>query len=261
MHVTKLEGVERRRILQIAAQEKTTAIMSYLSKDKWHVAKVLITCLDAEILSAEIIPQKQPYPINIQEHQSVGISFKHGFGKFIFVANILGLEPSAGSPNGGKILLEEPEKIELIQKRSYFRVHVPSSLDVSVKIRVRQNGNPSDPNTSFNTPNACQAKLIDISAGGLQVAVDPDAVKKSNFKKGQFMSIKFTPLPYQNPLVLDTQLRNIFPTADKTHTCLGMQTVGLETNPQGREILEKLVQIARQYHQMNQSGKRTMEKE
>ncbi|MBC8373914.1 MAG: hypothetical protein H8E53_10000, partial [Planctomycetes bacterium] len=38
-------GVDSEKVLQIAIDEKVPAIMSYLSKDKWHVAKVLLTDL------------------------------------------------------------------------------------------------------------------------------------------------------------------------------------------------------------------------
>ncbi|MCJ7778128.1 MAG: hypothetical protein MUP16_07440, partial [Sedimentisphaerales bacterium] len=48
-----LRGVDPREILQTAVDKKVPAIMSYLSKGKWHVAKVLLTGLGADRFSIE----------------------------------------------------------------------------------------------------------------------------------------------------------------------------------------------------------------
>ncbi|MHC4158540.1 MAG: hypothetical protein ACYSSO_05615, partial [Planctomycetota bacterium] len=69
-----LQGTEPREILQIVIEKKTPAIMSYLSKRKWHVAKVLLTNLGANRLNIPVLPTKNPHPLNIQINQPVGIS-------------------------------------------------------------------------------------------------------------------------------------------------------------------------------------------
>ena len=99
-----------------------------------------------------------------------------------------------------------------------------------------------------------QGKLIDISAGGAQVAIDSE--HKSNFKKWQFIELRFTPLPYENPLTLQAQIRNIMPTADEKNICLGLQIVGLERNMESEQVLSRLVGIVEQYYQINQAGAR-----
>ena len=82
--VMMLRSAEPRKILEAVIEKRTPAIMSYLSRGKWHVAKLILTGLGANRLNTEISPRKEPQPINVQVGQSVGISIKYGYGKFIF---------------------------------------------------------------------------------------------------------------------------------------------------------------------------------
>jgi len=255
-------GVDREKILKIAIDMKVPAIMSYLSRDKWHVAKVLLTNLDGDRLSVESTISRRQRPINIRADQPVGISFKHGYGKFVFDTTVKSLEPSTDPETrrerGGTIVLAFPDKIEVIQRRSYFRVNVPESLKVKVLLWHRSGKHgAAEPkhDTSSEMRDCCQGRLMDISAGGVQVIVPrQNDAGKADFKKGQFISMRFTPLPYETPLVLSAQIRNILPTADDQNASLGLQIIGLEASSEGREVLTRLTGIVERYYQINQSG-------
>jgi len=278
-------GVESQKILQIAIEKRIPAIMSYLSKQKWHVAKVVLADLAGDRLSVESLTAATPdmsrrngqRPINIQVGQPVGISFKYEYGKFVFDTAVVGLEPARNAggnrAGGGTIVLAVPDKIEVVQRRSYFRVSVPESLKVQVLLWHRPAGLPGPaPAGSGGTGGldqvagaGCVGRLVDISAGGAQVIVpnenagtngheaDPSAALGTSFKKGQFVGVRFTPLPYETPLVLSAQIRNVLPTADGGNASLGLQIVGLEASAEGREVLTRLINIVEQYYQINQS--------
>jgi len=256
-------GVDARRALQVAIDEKIPAIMSYLSKNKWHVAKVVMTCLAEDHLKVESTNSAdKKRPINIRVDQPVGISFKYGYGKFVFDTVVQGLEPSsdpdAHRQCGGTVVLSIPDKIEVIQRRSYFRVNVPKCLKVQVLLWHRT-GSLKDQHNLHDAANemkdCCHGKLIDISAGGAQVAVpQPDGSSGIDFKKGQFVGVRFTPMPYETPVLLSAQIRNILPTADGRNAALGLQIVGLEASNEGREILARLTGIVEKYYQMNQKS-------
>jgi hypothetical protein len=255
-------GVDREKILQIAIDSKVPAIMSYLSRDKWHVAKVLLTKLDGETLRVESTISRKQRPINIRVDQPVGISFKHGYGKFLFDTTVKSLEPStdpeANRQSGGTIVLALPDKIEVIQRRSYFRVDVPESLNVKVLIWHRTGRrSQTDPkhDTASEMNDCCQGRLIDISAGGAQIIIpNQKDAGKASFKKGQFISMRFTPLPYETPLILSAQIRNVLPTADEQNVSLGLQIVGLEASSEGREVLTRLIGVVEKYFQLNRSS-------
>jgi hypothetical protein len=286
--LTILHGAEPRDVLKTVIEKKIPAIMSYLSRSKWHVTKVLLTNLGANRLNVQLSPSMpspatkethKPLPINIQVNQPVGISLKYGYGKFIFETTVVALEPSSDSTSSGTIVLLVPDRIEMVQRRSYFRVNVPGSLKVNVMLwhrrctdEIPQSLTPSGvdagqqttspgkgqskskaqiPNVR-RTPPECywQGRLADISAGGLQVVIDNG--QEPDFKKGQFLGLRFTPMPYEMPLMFNAQIRNILPTVDQKSICLGLQIVGLEASPEGRHVLQRLCNVVEHYYQMNQ---------
>lgn len=257
------DGVDSLKVLQAAIDEKVPAIMSYLSRNKWHVAKVVLTDLAEDQLKVESTSSSEDRkrPINIRVDQPVGISFKYGYGKFVFDTVVRGLEPSSGPDahrqRGGTVVLSIPDKIEVIQRRNYFRVNVPKSFNVKVLLWHRT-GSLKEQHSLHNAcdemKNCCHGRLVDISAGGAAVAVpQADGAPEMDFKKGQFVGMRFTPLPYETPVLLSAQIRNILPTADGKSASLGLQIVGLEASSEGREVLSRLIGIVEKYYQMNQS--------
>jgi hypothetical protein len=266
-------GVESQKILQIAIEKRVPAIMSYLSRQKWHVAKVVLADLVGDRLSVESMApgtgefsqRNRQRPINIQVDQPVGISFKYEYGKFVFDTTVVGLEPARNTgghrEGGGTIVLAVPDKIEVVQRRSYFRVGVPESLKVQVLLWHRSGPAKGSGRTTGQDQfvgSGCVGRLVDISAGGAQVIVPHDNSatpgQGADFKKGQFVGMRFTPLPYETPLVLSAQIRNVLPTVDGGNASLGLQIVGLEASPEGREVLTRLIGVVEQYYQINQSG-------
>jgi len=102
---------------------------------------------------------------------------------------------------------------------------------------------------------------MDISAGGMMLALSkntgPDENRSqawSSFKKGQFIGLRFTPLPYETPIMLNAQIRNVLPTADDQAVCLGLQMVGLEASNEGRQTIARIASIVEHYHQINEQG-------
>jgi hypothetical protein len=271
--VAMLSKAGPREILQTLIEKKTLAVLSFLSKGKWHVAKAFLTSLGDDKLDAQLLPRKtssilrdsnqmpasKPQPINIQVNQPVGISLKYGYGKFIFETTVVAIQSSNEPTTCGTISFMVPERIEMIQRRSYFRVEVPSSLKVNVMLwhchaedvsKTQQA--KSQPTDARHIPKEhyWSGKLTDISAGGVRIIID--AAKKPDFRKGQFVGLRFTPMPYETPLMFDAQIRNVMPTACENGICLGMRIVGLEASPEGRQVLQRLCSVAEHYHQINQ---------
>jgi hypothetical protein len=283
--VMMLRGAEPREILEKIIEKKTPAIMSYLAGGKWHVAKVQLTGLGAERLDVQVLPEKRPQPVDIRVDQPVGISLKYGYGKFIFDTSVTALKPSLGSAGGGTVVLAVPCRIEVVERRSYFRVNVPRTLRVNVMLWRRRGLHfavVSKTSAGCHTAENCRAgesqgsgsddrrvmpvdywegRLVDISAGGAQIAVDAAQstgrlTAGSDIRKGQFIGLRFTPMPYERPLMFNAQIRNVLPTADGKNICLGLQIVGLEASPEGRAVLQRLCNVVERYYQINQSSAR-----
>ncbi len=279
--VTMLCGNEVEETLRTAAEKNFPAILSYLTNDKWFVAKVQVVGLAGDKLAVQRSETgEKPRPINIQVNQPVGVSFKYQEGKLVFDTTVFSLEPTSDQNcrlGSGNIILARPDHCNLFQRRSYFRVNVPESLNVKVTLWHRQGSGAGDRGsddiqaTSNEQRNYFQGKLVDISAGGAQIMVpyqdadDPEnRIQKTEnriqnsdshlFKKGQFIGMRFTPMPYEVPLVLSAQIRHILPSEDKTRIYLGVQIVGLEASFEGHQILIRLAEVVQRYHQLNLSG-------
>lgn len=257
--VMTLHGPEADNIIQTAVDQKVIAIMSYLSRNKWYVAKVYLTALEPGRICVESALSQEKHPINIKLDQPVGVSFKYEYGKFVFDTTVLALEPSPDSRSSGRIALSKPGRVEVIQRRSYFRVNVPSSLKVNVVLWHRKGQNRSG--SRSDSTKCFDARLVDISAGGAQLLLDGDPDNANEFKQGQFISMRFTPLPYETPLMLSAQVRNVLPRAGGGSVYLGLQLVGLEASPEGQETLSRLVAIIERYRTMGQSDMPTEEAE
>ncbi len=262
--IVMLRGAESQTVLGTVAQSQSPAIMSYLSKDKWHVAKVVMKQLVGNRLYIEGFRTiGKPHPINIRIDQPVGMNFKHAYGKFVFDTVVVNLEPSSDPESGGTIVLAAPERIGVVQRRSYFRVNVPPSLKVNVVLWHRTGKRAAAEKTHIYY----EGRLMDISAGGAQVIVplrrgasgispSPEGngvpAGETDFRKGQFMGVRFTPMPYETPLMFNAQIRNVLPTADHAGLCIGLQIVGLEASEEGREVLGRLAKVVEHYHRVNQ---------
>ncbi|MEN6425816.1 MAG: PilZ domain-containing protein [Phycisphaerales bacterium] len=265
--IVMLQGSESHSVLDAVVQSQSPAIMSYLSKDKWHVAKVVMKQLasgttpdSAGRLYVEGYHSAgKPHPINIRIDQPVGMNFKHAYGKFVFDTTVVALEPSSDPEAGGTIVLAAPERIGVIQRRSYFRVNVPPTLKVNVVIWHRTGKRTGNEKTHTYY----EGRLMDISAGGAQAIIPlkrsgeegpASAASEADFRKGQFMGVRFTPMPYEQPLMFNAQIRNVLPTADHSGLCIGLQIVGLEASEEGREMLSRLAGVVDHYHKINQAN-------
>jgi hypothetical protein len=263
--LTMLNGTEPREILQAVIKKKIPAILSFLSWGKWQIAKVFLTSLGANRLDIQLSPRKEnpayssdtyqkSYSIDIQVNQPVGISIKYGYGKLIFETTVVGIESSSDPEKRRTISLLVPDRIEVVQRRSYFRVNVPASMKVIVMLWHRRCKNEAPQSSDAAPESYWQGRLADISAGGVQLVVDKE--QKPDFKKGQFMGLRFTPMPYETPLMFNAQIRNILPTADGKSICLGLRIIGLEASTEGRQVLQRLCNVVEKYYQMNQSSEK-----
>ncbi len=253
-------------ILRTTIEKKVPAIMSYLSNGKGRIAKVLLTNLGVNSLNVKgTRSKKQPHPISLKVSQTVGISFKHSFGKCVFDTTVVGFEPSSEPTHGGTIILAVPDWIKAVHRRSKFRVDVPKSFKVNVVLwhrggRFRKKSviwaPVREPRDYF------QGRLVNISADGAQIVVPyyegviqgHFGIQKPVFKKGQFIGLRFTPMPYQTSLMFNARIRKILQTSDNKSISIDMQIIGLDSTPQGRQVLSRLVETVKQYYQINQSN-------
>jgi hypothetical protein len=249
--VILLHETRSRQVLQTVIDKNIPATLSYLSQGKWYVARVLLSNLSGNSFGIRITPKKSSQSSHLQIGQTVGISFKHGYGrqydKYVFDTTVISLAP-ATMIRPVDFILTAPQEIEVVLRRGYLRVQVPNLLKVNVRFWHRY-CTSKDGRVTIAIGPTWDSRLVDISAGGLQIAVP--AFPTPDFKKGDTIGLQFTPMPYETPVKLNAEVRNVMPAADGKDICIGLQMLGLEASPEGRLVLSRIVGIVKQYGQMN----------
>ena len=246
--VVMLRGAEPRKVLLAAVEKKELATMSCLMGGKWHTLKVSLASLQADRLGIKVSPGEGPCPADIRIEQPVGLSFNHQGGKFIVETKVAALAPSAEPQGAADISLVVPDRIEVVQRRSYIRISVPKNLKVNVTLWHRFSA--TEENLSQDEV-YYKGRLVDISAGGTRVSVD--ASQRPCFEEGQVIGLRFTPMPYEMPLMFNAQIKNIVPATDGSGIYIGLQIIGLESGSEGRQALSRLVGVVDRYKQINQT--------
>lgn len=254
--IKMLREAEPQRVLQEVYEHRVPVVVSYLSGGRWRVARALLIEVSDNSFSIKFSPQKRAEPVDVKAGASVGISFKYGCSddndRFIFDTKVIGIEQPADSSCIGTITLSVPEQIEFVQRRSFVRVRVPESMSVDVNIWRRDRVAVADGTGAASVCQGWEGKLVDISASGLQVAVDFS--QGPDLEAGQFVGLRFAPLKDETKLTFNAYVRSITPAASGKSLCIGLEMVGLEASPEGRLILQRLCNVVGQYDRMNKAA-------
>jgi c-di-GMP-binding flagellar brake protein YcgR len=233
-------------VLQQAVKERGDAVMSYLSGGKWHMVKVSFNAIKNNSLSVVLSTEQQTSSSKLRVDQPVGISVEQDFNTYIFESVIAGFGSDNDKEDHSVILFNLPERLERMQRRAYQRVPIPKNLNVKTLFWHRGYIDDQD---KIPSENYWQGRLIDLSAGGLQLGID--RVCEQHFSVGQLIGLKFTPMSYQKPIILEAQIRHIAETADSKRLCIGVEFLGLEASKEGREKLRRIVSVTNIYKMRN----------
>lgn len=176
-----------------------------------------------------------------------------GFESFFKVAAMseVVLEPSVEQLSEGTLELHSSDKSEPFERRKCVRLHLPPSLEINVLL---WHGGRKNDSHKMLPGHHWKGRLVDISEGGAQVAIDAADVEETTLCKGRLLGMEFRSNPTEPLLVFDAQIREILPTADGMNTCLGLQFEGLEANPDGREGLKKLCSSEAIYYEAKETA-------
>lgn len=161
----------------------------------------------------------------------------YGFDKILKIVEVseIVLTPSPEQKGSGTLEIRCLSEAKPLDRRKYVRLRIPSSLKINVLL---WHGGRNDDFNKLIPGHFWHGRLVDISEGGIQVAIN--AAEKTSLDKGQMIGLEFKPDPAEKPLEFDAQIREILPTADGENICLGLQFIGLQDNPEGLKGLQKL---------------------
>jgi anti-anti-sigma regulatory factor len=165
-----------------------------------------------------------------------GIFHVYGFDRIFQIADSseVVLKPSHEHANGGLLELQNLDHSQWPQRRNYFRLSIPSSLQVDVLL---WHGGWHNENPKCQIGHYWYGRLVDISESGAQIAIDD--TEKTVLRKDELIGIEFRPKSDEAVLTFNARIKEILPTADSKNICLGIEFVGLEANPAGRFRLQE----------------------
>ena len=243
-----LKDEELRDIFAQAIAEASDGTMSHLAKGKWRSRAVLHATVVGDAVHVQIVAEDAPRPAGIQINQPVGIAIQQEFNKVIYETIVVGFESSVNETGIGRIVLELPDQVERMQRRAYTRVQVPSDLNVNILFWHR---GYTDDTAEVPDENYWQGRLVNLSAGGFQIAVSLD--QSPSFRVGQLVGVQFTPMSYEKPIMAEAQIKHIAESVDDGTLFIGAEFIGLEASSQGRKQLRRISDIVGEYQERNRT--------
>lgn len=234
---------ESRRVLLQILESNGNGDITFLSGGRWFKSPVQFVSVSADVIHIKPISDKSDRPMPLQVNQPVGLTFQLDYYKYLFETEVVGFETS-----GGRIaILDFPDKVEQMQRRAYSRVPVPKNIVVKVLFWHR---GYTDDTREVPIDSYWQGKLIDLSAGGARITIELQ--QKPNFRIRQVVGMQFTPMCYQQPILVEAQVIHLDESVDMNLLTLGVEFLGLETSAEGRQTLHRIKDIIEIYEHENE---------
>jgi anti-anti-sigma regulatory factor len=175
-----------------------------------------------------------------------GILHTYAFDRIFEVVSDsqVALKPPTQVSSFGTLVFGSPDGAEPYKRRNFVRLNICKIMKLSVLLWHRRE---KEDNIDVPWDNCWQGRIVDISEGGAQIAID--AIRSSDFKENDFIRLQFAPIPYETALMFDAQIRQVSPAAENDNVCIGVQFIGLEANSEGRQSLRWLCNSEERYYQ------------
>jgi anti-anti-sigma regulatory factor len=170
----------------------------------------------------------------------------YGFDRIFHTADIseIVLTPLVDQAGGGTLEICSLNNANPLERRKYFRLKIPWWLQMDVLI---WHGGRYDDYNKLLPGHFWHGRIVDISKGGIQLAIE--ATEETMLGDDQLIGIEFRPNHAEPLLAFDARIKEIQPTADGRNICLGLEFIGLEANPEGRQALQKLYNPGGTYYE------------
>ena len=213
-------------------------------KDTWiNLHSRLIGRQDRELLIEPPTAQEGESPREFRPSDRIGVSFKLKHHKHIFNTVVLGAHKGwrEGGASGDALAISSPTRMQRMQRRAFQRVDVPPGKIVRGSFWL--GGRKAEPK---GTDPACPiwtGIITNISAGGLQMSVDPRITHV--LEVGDVVGLRIVFGPGETAVYADAQYRHYDDFGD--HADIGLQLVGLAETPDGLQALRVIIDRVQQY--------------
>jgi c-di-GMP-binding flagellar brake protein YcgR len=191
------------------------------------------------------IAGSQGPPAEIAGGEEVGVAFRRGHKKCVFVSRVVmrRAETDGDGNTVDTLLLRLPQAMQEHQRRAYQRVTVPADQFIAVKLW--EGGVPGSDETCWPL---CAGRLANVSAGGILLEVRAD--QDPRLSVGDTVGVEITTADARAPLLAEAQYR---------HCCLrgaervglGLQFLGLEHDVPGQASIGELAAFVKSLQRPN----------
>ncbi len=244
-----IEADEMARCLQAAVDDRVPVNVHCRSVGGGTVHRTRVLAADVQLGQLLI---EYPTPMaqgqahaEIVPGQCLGLSFHRGSRKCVFDAETIG-RCSFRTRSGRDlpaIALRWPDSAHQFQRRLYVRTPVPRSLALPVDLYREEEPLPGPSGTM-----PCRGLMLDLSAGGLSVAV-PTNRNVGRWRMGETVTCAFRLQPDRPARQLAGRVAHC-QRLDDGHTRLGLQFVGLESTPDGPTVIEHIRRLTCRFRRM-----------
>lgn len=250
-HVESVETTRRNSALEWAVAKQAPLSICLLPDGQWHGLKSTILRFDGgEKLLQIVYPiyAEKGAPPEIVTGQELGISFRRGHKKCLFVAPVVVRRQDSGTDGQAvdTLVLRAPNQIREMQRRLYQRVIVPPERLVPVKLW--QGGVPK---AQRQTWPICAGRVSNVSVGGVFVEVRAD--QNPRLAVGEAVGVEITAKPNEHPILVDSQYRHCMLISSE-RLGLGLQFVGLEQDCPGRATLTQIAEFVKELRRTQTQG-------
>lgn len=234
---------DTRKVLSDAIARNSGLVVSLPSAGMLRHYKARFLAETAEACWIESVPAEGALIGELlKSGKPVGISFRNGTNKIVFVSPLLRREPCFrinADTTVEALLIAFPDQIKTLQRRSNYRVRVLPDSQLSGRVwRIATRANILD-----RPPAAAelQIELRDISAGGLGVTFK--GVEGQPPKVTAEDRLRIQLLYKETPVLLEGRLRSVNPEPAGDSLRTGIHFKTLHGDLDGRQKLSQLTRI------------------
>jgi hypothetical protein len=238
-----LDAAGQCKVLEWAQSKQVALTVSVLPAAQWNHLRSQLLRYDAGQSLLQIV-----YPVSgdrltppeIVAGQELGISFRRGHKKCIFVSPVVMRQVDA-TPGGNAIetlILRAPRTVREMQRRLYQRVIIPP--DRMIPAKLWQGGAPQPDEACWPI---CAGRVGNVSLGGMLLDVRVD--QNPRLSVGEVVGVEITSRPGKPPLLVQAQYRHCVLLGSE-RLGLGLQFIGFEQDMPGRATLTEVADFIRE---------------
>jgi len=239
-----IQDLDNRQINEVVAAAVARQVPMTVTVQKgrsWQAIPAKAIALRDVHLLVALTAGQETAKVEFTPAEKVGVSFKLKHHKHIFTATLAAVEQSQADR---VLVLCRPSRMQRLQRRAYTRAEVPPNRIVRASFWL--GGQSAEPSVASPTTPVWSGRVVNISAGGLQVHVD--AAAASEVEPGDTVGVRVSFGMGEHAVYADAEVRHAEPLGAKA--MVGFRFLGLDQTPEGRAAMQLIAAKVAEYQRI-----------